>query len=100
MLLQKARFVICNWYSTILADAYNLGVPTIEYTYYPNSSVIKKDSINQSMGSNYVDWFVYDDVNNFKEVVNNLINKDFNHKQQTTNNEDQDNTLLIDLCQS
>ena len=100
MLLQKARFVICNWYSTILADAYNLGVPTIEYTYYPNSRVIKKDSINQSMGSNYVDWFVYDDVNNFKEVVNNLINKDFNHKQQTTNNEDQDNTLLIDLCQS
>jgi len=78
MLLINTKFVICNYYSSIMADASNLGVATIEYTYYP--SYIKEELNDRSMGSEYIDWFVYDDKEHFKEVVTNLISEEFSRK--------------------
>ncbi len=96
MLIQNARFVVCNYYSSILADAHGLGVPTVEYTYYP--SYIKKELGDKSMGSEYVDWFVYDEINSFKKIASNLVSKDFNHKQLVINSENQDDMLPAELC--
>ena len=96
MLIQNARFVVCNYYSSILADAHGLGVPTVEYTYYP--SYIKEELGDKSLGSEYVDWFVYDEINSFKKIASNLVSKTFNHKQLVINSENQDDMLPAALC--
>ena len=100
ILLRNARFVVCNWYSTILGDAHSLNVPTVEYAYY--SEHLRQDLgneliVSKSIGSDYVDWFVYDDIDKFEKIVSNLIKKDFRGKKPITN-EQKDDALLTDLC--
>ena len=100
ILLRNARFVVCNWYSTILGDAHALNVPTVEYSYYPKK--LRQDLgdeliVSKSIGSNYVDWFVYDDIDKFEKVVSNLIKIDFRAKGPI-NNEQIDDSLFADLC--
>jgi hypothetical protein len=100
ILLRNARFVVCNWYSTILGDAHSLNVPTVEYSYYPK--MVREDLgneliVSKSIGSDYVDWFVYDDIDKFEKIVSNLIKKDFRCKKPITN-EQKDDALLTDLC--
>jgi hypothetical protein len=96
MLLLVAKFVICNYYSSILGDAHGLGVPTIEYTYYP--SYIRKNTGDGSICSDYVDWFIYDNINEFRKVVVDLISQDYNRKQFVKDIKQQRDALLIDLC--
>lgn len=95
MLLLVTKFVICNYYSSILGDAHSLGVPTIEYTYYP--SYIRKDTGDESVYPDYVDWFVYDNINEFSKVVGDLISKDYKRKQFVKNINQQRDALLIDI---
>ena len=96
MLLQNAKFVICNYYSSILGDASSLGVPTVEYTYYP--SYIRKDVGNGSIYPDYVDWFVYDNINEFENVAINLMKNQYTRKKFTSKNYHKDDELLRALC--
>ncbi len=97
MLIQNSRFVICNYYTTILGDAHNLGVTTIEYTYYAN--YIRKAIGDGSQQPNFVDWFVYDDKNKFKDVVTMLVDRNFERRHSVKDdNLRQRDALLTDLC--
>lgn len=101
ILLRSSRFVVCNWYSTILGDAHNLEVPTVEYSYYPEN--LRQDlgyskTALDSIGSEYVDWFIYDDINRFKQVVSELIKKDFIRKKPVIEDHLENNSLFDKLC--
>ncbi len=97
MLIQNARFVICNYFSTILVDAHNLGVTTIEYTYYQN--YVRKAIGDGSEEPAYVDWFIYDNKDKFRDVVTMLIDKNFKGVQLVKGyNQHKYDALLTDLC--
>jgi len=97
ILLKKTKFVVSNLYSTIFGDAHSLGIPTVEYAYYPE--YIKKDVGNKSIFPEYVDWFIYDDVKKFKIVASNLVKQDFKYDNiKIVNNEKQKDPLLQDFC--
>ena len=67
VLLQKTKFIVSNLYSTIFGDASSMGIPTLEYAYYPE--YIKKDVGDESICPKYVDWFVYDDAEKFEKEL-------------------------------
>ncbi len=56
LLSLKAKAWICNLYSTTCADAYCMGVKTIEYTNYSDNFL--KASLGKSVGYQYVDYFI------------------------------------------
>ena len=48
--------VICNYYSTAIADYWHSGVPTIEFTRY--SGQLLRVTNNRSFGGDYIDYFI------------------------------------------
>jgi len=91
ILLQKTKFIVSNLYSTIFGDAHSMGIPTVEYAYYPD--YIKKDVGDVSVCPRYVDWFVYDDINKFEKICVMLIKKEFVSKKIINNYEEKDDVL-------
>jgi hypothetical protein len=68
-----AKFFISTNYSITMADAHELGVPTIEYEKYSKEEL--KYTNNQSKGHPNVDYFLNGDKNLLKEVVNRLCKR-------------------------
>jgi hypothetical protein len=95
VLLQKTKFIVSNLYSTIFGDASSMGIPTLEFAYYPE--YIKKDVGDESICPKYVDWFVYDDAEKFEKVSIKLINNKYISEKFVSKNEDNDN-LIDKLC--
>ncbi len=95
ILLRKSKFVVSNLYSTIFGDAHSMGIPTVEYAYYPD--YIKKDVGDVSMCPRYVDWFVYDDIEKFEKICVMLIKEEFKRKKIINNYEEKDD-ILEALC--
>jgi hypothetical protein len=68
-----ANCFVVNLYSTTFADAYNLGVYTIEYTNYTDKvlSLTKGESIN----SQYVDFFINNSEKKFIQSLKDVFSK-------------------------
>ena len=73
MLSLNSKLFISNTYSTTLADAYSLDVPTIEYSDY--SDVLLQASNQKSMGYQYVSYFINNDKKLLIETIKNILSK-------------------------
>jgi hypothetical protein len=71
VLASKAKVFICNTYSTTMADAYSLGVRTVEYSDY--SSDVLQISGGKSLGYEYIDKFINNDKNKFKKNIKSIL---------------------------
>ena len=71
-----ARVFIANLFSNTLADAYSLGVDTIEYTNY-NKKLLSITS-GKSLEKQFVTHFINNDYNKLESVVGTIISR--NHK--------------------
>jgi hypothetical protein len=71
VLASKAKVFICNTYSTTMADAYSLGVRTVEYSDY--SSDVLQISGGKSQGYEYIDKFINNDKNKFKKKIKSIL---------------------------
>jgi hypothetical protein len=75
VLATKSRVFISNQFSNTLADAHSLGVTTIEYTDYPEK--ILKGTKGRSVSYKFVNHFINNDMNHFKSIITEILNKDF-----------------------
>jgi hypothetical protein len=80
---------ICNTYSNTLADAYSLGVTTIEYTDY--KKYILARTKNRSFGYQFVDYF----INNNKVLLKKVL-KDIEGRKPSKNTPLLDGVLIDD----
>ena len=71
VLTSNAVCFICNGYSTIMADAYSFGITTIEYTDYNTGLLLRSE--NKSLGYEYIDYFINNDIALFKETITHIL---------------------------
>jgi hypothetical protein len=67
LLSLKAKVWICNLYSTTCADAYCMGVKTIEYTDYSDKYL--EASLGKSVGHQYIDYFIQNNDYNLRLAI-------------------------------
>jgi hypothetical protein len=91
ILATKSKVFIANEFSNTLADAHSLGVKTVEFTDY--SDKMLKATKGKSIDSNFVSYFINNDISRFKEVVTSILNKDFNLKKSCGNIDDKSGFL-------
>ena len=73
LLSLKAKVWICNLYSTTCADAYCMGVKTIEYTDY--SDGVLEASLGKSLGHQYIDYFIQNNDSDLRlAIIENTVN--------------------------
>jgi hypothetical protein len=89
VLSRFADMFICNSYSNTLADAYSLGVTTIEYTDY--KKYILARTKNRSFGYQFVDYF----INNNKVLLKKVL-KDIEGRKPSKNTPLLDGVLIDD----
>ncbi len=75
LLAIRARVWICFGYSTTCADAYCMGVKTIEYTDYNDSFL--NVCLGRSVGHQYIDYFIQRNTEEFCNVLLNLLDGDY-----------------------
>jgi len=80
VLALNAKAWICNIFSTTCADAFGIGVPTIEYTEY--SQNLKKYTNNSSLTPEFIDYFISRDKKKLKETLETILSKSFQKKQR------------------
>jgi hypothetical protein len=78
-----------------LADAHTLGVTTIEYTDYANK--ILKATKGKSIDSNFVSYFINNDIDYFKNVIINVLNKNFVLRKNQWKTDHDESGLLLHL---
>jgi hypothetical protein len=86
ILALESKCFIANLYSTTFADAYSLGVPTIEYTDYPIK--ILEVFNNKSMGYEYVDYFVNNNPVLLKKSLQKALLRKKTYRLSATSNDD------------
>ena len=89
----NSKLFISNYYSTTLADAHSLNVPTIEYSNY--SDLLLEASNNKSIGYQYVDYFINDNKKLLTETIKNTLSKAKNKSFNGVSGDD--SGLLKDL---
>ena len=89
----NSKLFISNLYSTTLADAHSLNVPTIEYSNY--SDLLLETSNNKSIGYQYVDYFINDNKKLLTETIKNTLSKAKNKSFNGVSGDD--SGLLKDL---
>jgi len=89
----NSKLFISNYYSTTLADAHSLNVPTIEYSNY--SDLLLETSNNKSIGYQYVDYFINDNKKLLTETIKNTLSKAKNKSFNGVSGDD--SGLLKDL---
>jgi len=75
LLASKASVFISNNFSNTLADAHSYGVKTIEYTYYNFEKL--KITKGGSTDPKFVDYFIQNDVNEFKRLIGNILSLEY-----------------------
>ncbi len=81
ILSSKARFVMSVFYSTTMMDAYYLGIPTLEYTYYDREFL--KMNNNWSFAGKYCDIFIDRDKAMLDEKIESLLKNEIKvHRSQ------------------
>ncbi len=106
VLSRYAILFISNIYSTVLADAKSLLVPTVEYTHYNNK--VLNETNGRSFGYLNVDYFINNDEIDLTGVISTIMlnsstndrhNKFINYTNETYkfNNSDEFG-LVDDLC--
>jgi len=70
----KAKIWLCNVYSTTCADAYCMGVTTIEYTDYSDTCL--QALSGKSFGDQYIDHFIQNDSDLLNSTIIKSMNKD------------------------
>ena len=73
VLAHHANCFICNLYSTTMADAYNLGAKTIEYTDY-NEKLLSHTN-DKSVSYQYIDYFVNRDQSRLVHALEESLRK-------------------------
>lgn len=86
----RSDFFICDLFSTVTTDAHFLGLTTIEYSVYSDETL--KLTKNKSVGSEFVDYFVNNDLIKLDE----LFKKDFIKKNKNEFTELSSSKELID----
>ena len=71
VLATRARLVVANYYSTTLADVFNLNVPTVEYTDYSERAF--QATGGGSMRPEFVTHFINDDRARFRAAVTEIL---------------------------
>lgn len=99
-----ARFsvaVICNYYSTSIADFWHKGVPTIEFTRY--SQQLLNLTENRSFGGDYIDHFIeMNEVEVLRSTLMKFFDKSYVNekpKELLANLSDVDSLLISKLTQ-
>jgi hypothetical protein len=92
MLASKSKVFIANQFSNTLADAYSLGVTTIEHTDYSNKML--KATNHESIDKKFVSYFINNNVDLFEKTIIDIINKDFILKNISGSIEDKSGLLL------
>jgi hypothetical protein len=95
VLATKSKVFIANQFSNTLADAHTLGVTTIEYTDYANK--ILKATKGKSIDSNFVSYFINNDIDYFKNVIINVLNKNFVLRKNQWKTDHDESGLLLHL---
>ncbi len=94
ILALNSRCFIANAYSTTLADANSVGVVTLEYTDYSES--VLEETKGKSLGYEYVDYFINNDLNLFKETLQNILLNTYEQSNYQGHTGDP-SCLLVDL---
>ena len=63
----NAKLVVSNYFSNTQADAYFFGATTVEFTHY--SRLALKKLKGKSINPNYIDYFINNDENKFKSII-------------------------------
>ena len=71
VLATRARLVVANYYSTTLADVFNLNVPTVEYTDYSDRALAVTGG--GSMRPEFVTHFINDDRARFRAALTEIM---------------------------
>lgn len=67
VLAVRAKVFVANYYSTTLADAFHLNVPTVEFTSYSDRAL--ETTSGGSMRPDYVTHFINDDEAEFRRTI-------------------------------
>jgi hypothetical protein len=96
VLAHHANCFISNLYSTTFADAYNLGVETVEYTDY-NEKVLLYTS-GKSVSYEYVDYFINNDSEKLIYSLNDILAKQNKKNIKDQSRDDDKSGLLNELA--
>ena len=88
----NAKLVISNYYSNTQADANFFGAKTVEYTHYSEQALKATKGISES--PDYIDHFINNDSEKFKEIILNSLNDKKKNKLKSTY-DDQDSSSLV-----
>jgi hypothetical protein len=96
VLATRATFFICNHYTTTLADASSLGVPTIEYTAY--SDEVLEITSNGSMRPEFVTHFINEDTDRLRLTVRSILDQAHGKRQLPTGEAGDASGAFAELC--